>query len=152
MRRLVGLHGVGGVGLVGQDLGLPELGGQHLGADLVPVFARNVPAHRVVAREGAVAEGAGHPDALVPLADVRPQVRLVAVGPLAEGTLQFRSLNKKNMEISLKRNYKVDSFGCVKEMSVTSKTKTQIVQQERERLDFLPSISVLISMEEVYFQ
>jgi len=57
----------------------------------VAVLARNMAAHGVVAREGAVAEGAGHADALVALPDVRAQVRLVAVGPLAERTFQLRA-------------------------------------------------------------
>ena len=49
----------------------------------------NPPAHCVVPGEGARAVRAGHPDALVPLPDVRAQVRLVAVGPLAERAPQF---------------------------------------------------------------
>ena len=51
----------------------------------------NVPTDRVVAREGPVAEGTGDPDTLVPLPDVRPQVRLVSVGPLAERTFELGS-------------------------------------------------------------
>jgi len=76
---------------VGHDLGLPELGWDHVGFDLVPVFAGNVTANRVIPREGPVAEGAGHADALVPLANVGPEVRLVAVGPLTERAFELSS-------------------------------------------------------------
>lgn len=51
--------------------------------DLVAVLARDVAAHGVVARERARAVRARHADALVPLPDVRAQVRLVPVQPLA---------------------------------------------------------------------
>ena len=84
--RLV--HGVR-IGLVRHHLGLPKLGGNHFGVDLVAMLAGNVAPDGVVAREWAVAEGAGHTDALVPLANVSPQVCLVAVGPLAEWALQL---------------------------------------------------------------
>lgn len=47
------------------------------------VLARDVAAHGVVARERARAVRARHADALVPLPDVRAQVRLVPVQPLA---------------------------------------------------------------------
>ena len=88
-RRLAGLEHCVGVVLIRQDLCLPELGGHHLGADLVAVLAGNVPAHGVVARKGAVAEGTGHTDTLVTLANVGPQIGLVSVGALAEGALQL---------------------------------------------------------------
>lgn len=55
--------------------------------DLVAVLARDVAAHGVVAREGARAVRARHADALVPLPDVRAQVRLVSVQSLAVWTL-----------------------------------------------------------------
>ena len=58
---------------------------------LVPVLPGNVPADSIVAREGSMTEGTGYPDALVPLPDVRPQVRLVSVGPLAERTFELSS-------------------------------------------------------------
>jgi hypothetical protein len=77
--------------LVRHHLRLAELGRDHLGIDLVAVLAGNMAAHGVVARERAVAEGAGHADALVALPDVRAQVRLVAVGPLAERAFQLRA-------------------------------------------------------------
>ena len=48
-----------------------------------------VPPDCVVPGEGPVTEWTGHSDALVALTDVSPQVRLVAVGPLAERTFQF---------------------------------------------------------------
>ena len=54
---------------------------------LVLVLPRNVPSHRVVPRERPRAVRTVHPDALVPLPDVRSQVRLVAVQPLTEWTL-----------------------------------------------------------------
>lgn len=63
--------------------------------DLVAVLARNVAAHGVVAREGARAVGAGHADALVALAYVGPEIRLVAVQPLAERTLQLLACGTK---------------------------------------------------------
>ena len=53
------------------------------------MLSLHVPAHGVVAGESARAVGAGDPDALVALADVRAQVRLVAVGALAEGAFQL---------------------------------------------------------------
>jgi hypothetical protein len=53
----------------------------------VAVLARNVTAHGVVAREGAVAERAGYADTLVALADMGAQVGLVPVGTIAEGAL-----------------------------------------------------------------
>ena len=53
------------------------------------VLAGNVPAHRVVTREGAVTVGAGHADPLVPLADVSAQVGLIAVGALTERAFQL---------------------------------------------------------------
>lgn len=46
---------------------------------VVPVFARDVSAHGVVAGEGARTVRTGHSDALVPLTNVRAQVSLVAV-------------------------------------------------------------------------
>lgn len=63
--------------------------GQRAGRQVlhVAVLARDVAPHRVVAREGAAAVRARHADALVPLPDVRAQVRLVPVQPLAVGTL-----------------------------------------------------------------
>lgn len=60
------------------------------------VLARYVPSHRVVAGEGAGAEGTGHADALVTLADVRAQIRLVAVQSFAKRALQFLSCKKSN--------------------------------------------------------
>ena len=54
------------------------------------------PAHCVVPGEGSRAVGAGYPDALVALPDVRAQVRLVAVGPLAERTFQFGPCKNEN--------------------------------------------------------
>lgn len=55
--------------------------------DLVTVLARNVSAHCVVAREGARAVRARNADALVPLPDVRTEICLVSVQPLAVWTL-----------------------------------------------------------------
>ena len=49
------------------------------------------PAHCVVPGERPRAVGAGYPDALVALPDVRAQVRLVAVRPLAERAPQLRA-------------------------------------------------------------
>ena len=77
--------------LVGHDFGRAELTGDGLRVDLVAVLARNVPAHRVVTREGAMAERTGYANALVPLSDVCAQVGLVAIGPLAERTLELRT-------------------------------------------------------------
>ena len=68
---------------------------QGLETELGLVLARYVTAHRVVAREGARAEGTGHADALVALADVGSQVRLVAVQPLAERALQLLAYKAK---------------------------------------------------------
>lgn len=70
--------------LVWHDFGLAELGGDHLGVDLVPVFPGDVSPHSVVAREGAMAEGTRHSDALVSLSDVGPKVSFVSIGSLAE--------------------------------------------------------------------
>lgn len=64
---------------------------ERLQAELGLVLAGYVPPHRVVAGEGARAEGTGHADALVALADVRAQVRLVAVQSFAKRALQFLS-------------------------------------------------------------
>lgn len=66
---------------------------RYVRSDLVAVLARNVAAHRVVAREGARAMRARHADALVPLPDVRAQVRLVPVQPLAVRALQLLTWN-----------------------------------------------------------
>ena len=88
------------VGLVGQHLLAPELGGDHLGVDHVPVLPGDVAPHRVVPSEGPVAIGTGHADALVPLSDVGTQVRLVTVGSLAKWAFQFSSCNNK-MKICL---------------------------------------------------
>lgn len=55
--------------------------------DLVAVLARDVAAHGVVARERAAAVRARHPDTLVPLPDVRAEVRLVSIQPFAVWTL-----------------------------------------------------------------
>lgn len=52
------------------------------GRDGVAVLARDMPAHGVIARERARAVRARHADALVPLPDVRAQVRLVPVKSL----------------------------------------------------------------------
>ena len=82
---LVLLHG-GGDG-VWHDPGAAELGGDAAGK--VSVLSLHVPAHGVVAGECPGTVGAGDPDALVALADVRAQVRLVAVGALAEGAFQL---------------------------------------------------------------
>lgn len=57
------------------------------------VFACYVSANGVVAGKGARTERTGHSDALMPLTDVRAQVRLVTVQPLAERTLQLLSCN-----------------------------------------------------------
>jgi len=65
--------------------------GRRLHAELRLVLARDVPAHRIVARERARAEGTWHADSLMALPDVRAKVRLVAVEPLAERTLQLFS-------------------------------------------------------------
>lgn len=56
---------------------------RYVRGDLVAVLARDVAAHRVVAREGAGAVRARHADALVPLSDVCAQVGLVSVQSLA---------------------------------------------------------------------
>lgn len=56
---------------------------RYVRGDLVAVLARDVAAHGVVAGEGARAVRARHADALVPLPDVRAQVRLVPVKSLA---------------------------------------------------------------------
>ena len=78
------------IDVVGDDL-CPKLGGDHVGLDLVPVLAGNVSAHGVVAREGAVAEGAGHADALVALPDVRAQIGFIAVGAFTERAFELGS-------------------------------------------------------------
>lgn len=57
--------------------------------DRVAVLARDMPAHGIVAGEGARAVGARHAYALVPLPDVGAKVRLVAVQPLAVWALQL---------------------------------------------------------------
>ena len=77
-------------GLVWQHLLAPELGGDQLGVDLVSVLPGDVSPHRVVPGEAAVAVGARHADALVPLPDVRPQVGLVPVRSLAKWAFQLR--------------------------------------------------------------
>lgn len=61
---------------------------------LLFVFAGNVSPHRVVPGEGSRAVGTGHADALVPLADVGAQVRLVAVLAVAQGALQLLAWGK----------------------------------------------------------
>ena len=85
------------VGLVGQNLLAPELGGDHLWVDHVPVLPGDVAPHRVVPGKGPVTVGAGHADPLVPLSDVGTQVRLVSVGSLAKWAFQFSSCNNKIM-------------------------------------------------------
>ena len=77
--------------LVRQNLRRPKLGGDHFGVDLVPVLPRDVPSHRVVPGERAVAERAGHPDSLVSLSDVSSKVCFVTIGSLAERAFQFCS-------------------------------------------------------------
>lgn len=62
---------------------------KRLHIELCLVLAGYVAAHGVVAGEGAGAERAGHADPLVPLPDVRSQVRLVPIQPLAERTLEL---------------------------------------------------------------
>jgi hypothetical protein len=59
------------------------------------MLAGDVPAYGVVPCEGTRAERAGHADALVPLTDVRSQVRLVTVKPLAERALELLTCNEK---------------------------------------------------------
>ena len=56
------------------------------------------PSHCVVPGERPGAVGAGDPDPLVPLPDVRAQVRLVAVGPLAERAAQFGACWEREVE------------------------------------------------------
>lgn len=85
------------VGLVGQDLFTPELGRDHLGVDHVSVLPGDVAPHGVVPGEGSVTVGAGHPNPLVPLSDVGPQVSLVAVGSLAKWAFQFCSCNNSKI-------------------------------------------------------
>lgn len=84
------VHGVK-IRLVGQHLGLPELGRDELRVDVVAVLAGNMAAHRVVAGEGAVTVRAGHADALMALANVGPQVGLITVGPFTKRTFQLRT-------------------------------------------------------------
>lgn len=61
---------------------------------LLFVFAGNVSPHGVVPGEGSRAVGTGHADALVPLADVGAQVRLVAVLAVAQRALQLLAWGK----------------------------------------------------------
>ena len=72
---------------VGHDARRIELGRDSSGQ--VPVFSLDVTPDRVVPGEGPRAVGAGDPDALVALPDVSTQVRLVAVGALAERASQL---------------------------------------------------------------
>lgn len=72
---------------IGQDSGGPELGGDAPGQ--MAVLPLHVTADRVVAGEGPRAVGARDTDALVALPNVRPQICLVAVGPLAKRAPQF---------------------------------------------------------------
>ena len=51
VQRVQRVHRVRVATRVGHDLGLPELGWDHVGFDLVPVFAGNVTADRVIASE-----------------------------------------------------------------------------------------------------
>lgn len=81
-----------------------------LQTELGLVLAGDVPAHRVVAREGARAEGTGHADALVALTDVGPQVRLVAVQPLAERALELLAC-KENAAV--RNTYVLFAIGSV---------------------------------------
>ncbi len=64
-----------------------ELGGDP--SDKVSVLSLHVSSYRVVPGESARAVGARDADALVALADVGAQVRLVAVGAFAERTLEL---------------------------------------------------------------
>lgn len=74
------------------------------------MLARDVPAHGVVPRECAAAVRTRHADALVPLADVRAQVGLVPVQPLAVRALQLLACNPTTsrsahtIHISVSRN------------------------------------------------
>ena len=97
------------VWLVRQDLLAPELGGDHLGVDHVPVLPGDVAPHRVVPGEGPVTVGAGHSDPLVPLSDVGSQVCLVSVGSLAKRAFQFSSCNNK-MKRSPLQSYTMMTF------------------------------------------
>jgi len=54
----------------------------------------NVTSHRVVPREGPLAEGTRHSDALMTLPDVGTQVRLVAVQSIAVQTLQLLAIGR----------------------------------------------------------
>jgi hypothetical protein len=67
------------------------------------VFSLHVPPDRVVPGEGSRAVGAGDPDALVPLPDVGPQVRLISVRALAEGASQFGTWGQGDL-MSLRKN------------------------------------------------
>lgn len=53
------------------------------------MLTRYMPPHRVVTGEGARAERTRHPDTLVPLPDMRAQIRLVTIQTFAERTLEF---------------------------------------------------------------
>lgn len=61
---------------------------------LLFVFAGNVSPHGVVPGEGSRTVGTRDADALVPLADVGAQVRLVAVLAVAQGALQLLAWGK----------------------------------------------------------
>ena len=77
--------------LIWQDLFAAKLCWYCVWLDLMPVFPLDVPPDRVVPGEGPMTEGTGHPDPLVPLSDVSPQVSLVAVRSFTERTFQFCS-------------------------------------------------------------
>lgn len=72
-----------------------------LQAELGLVLAGYVPPHRVIAGEGARAERTRHPDALVALPYVRPEVGLVAVQTFAERALQFLSWGRQGERLNL---------------------------------------------------
>lgn len=72
-----------------------------LEAQLGLVLACYVSAHRVVSGEGAGTEWTRDSNALMPLADVSPQVCLVAVQSLAERTLQFLSWNNAGSTLKI---------------------------------------------------
>lgn len=63
-------------------------------ANLLLVLACDVPSHRIVARERALAERTWHTNALMPLPDVRAQIRLVAVESIAVQAFQFLAIRR----------------------------------------------------------
>jgi hypothetical protein len=79
---------------IGDDASRAELGGQSASAEMA-VLALHVPPHSVVAGERARAVRARDANALMALADVRAQVRLVAIRSLAKRAAKLRAWKER---------------------------------------------------------